>query len=58
MTRISDITVTLTASFEKFHRAIDDARRGVVRLADTWHDQWLYSLPWYRQWWHFLWCKR
>jgi hypothetical protein len=58
MARVSDIVISITANMERFRRGLEDARRAMVRLADTWHDTWLYSQPWYRQVWHFLWCKR
>jgi hypothetical protein len=54
MTTLGEITVQLTANVERFRRAIEDARMHTVHLADIWHDQWLYSLPWYRQWWHWV----
>ena len=58
MARMSEIVVSITADLTKLNRAMDEARVQVVILGDRFHDLWLYSQPWYRQWWHFLWCHR
>jgi hypothetical protein len=54
MTTLGEITVQITANLAKFREAIEDARMHTVHLADIWHDRWLYSQPWYRQYWHWI----